>query len=361
MQKLLPKAAWRPVLSAPEKRSAASITTSTSEFMKTDLLVRRTRKHFPRLDVAQIKIAAIQKGGSDRKFYRIRCSAEQALILVKYNLEREENRHYVHIANFLSEHRIRVPEIYFHDADEALVWLEDLGERDLYSYRDESWLVRRAFYESALGQIATLHALREPVCIEMKQHLPAEFNSELYLWEQNYFFENCLGRLFKIEKSKLAHLASLPVLQEIADRLASFPRVLVHRDFQSQNILIRNGQAYLIDFQGMRPGLAEYDLASLLYDPYVDLPEDERAELTTYYRSRQLENGVAVNGDFNLKLQLCRMQRLMQALGAYGFLGLIKGHKHFLRYVPNAVRSLRGVAAKIENLQELEKTLRQLT
>ena len=118
--------------------------------MRTDLLVRRTRKHFPRLDFGEIKIAPIQKGGSDRKFYRIRCSPEQALILVKYNLEREENRHYVTIANFLTEHRIRVPEIYFHDADEGLIWLEDLGERDLYSYRDETWLVRRAFYESAL-------------------------------------------------------------------------------------------------------------------------------------------------------------------------------------------------------------------
>jgi N-acetylmuramate 1-kinase len=329
--------------------------------MRTDLLVRRTRKHFPRLDVAQIKVAAIQKGGSDRKFYRIRCSSEQALILVKYNREREENRHYVTIANFLIEHRIRVPDVYFHDPDEGLIWLEDLGERDLYSYRQESWLVRRAFYESALDQIAALHALPESVCIEMKHHLPAEFNSELYLWEQNYFFENCLGRLFKIEKAKLAQLSSLHVLQEIADRLASFPRVLVHRDFQSQNIIIRNGQAHLIDFQGMRPGLAEYDLASLLYDPYVNLAEIERAELTDYYRERQLEKAITINGDFDLKLRLCTMQRLMQALGAYGFLGLVKGHKHFLEHVTTAMHSLRRTVAEIEGLTELEKALRQLT
>jgi aminoglycoside/choline kinase family phosphotransferase len=307
--------------------------------------------HFPRLDVAEIKIAPIQKGGSDRKFYRIRCSPEQALILVKYNLEREENRQYVTIANFLAEHRIRVPEIYFHDADEGLIWLEDLGERDLYSYRDESWLVRRTFYESALDQTATLHALPESVCIEMKQHLPAEFNSELYLWEQNYFFENCLGRYFKIDKAKFAQLASLTALQEIVDRLASFPRVLVHRDFQSQNIIIRNAQAYLIDFQGMRPGLAEYDLASLLYDPYVDLPETERAELIAHYRGRQLESGIAINGDFDLKLRLCTMQRLMQALGAYAFLGLVKGNKKFLEYIPRAVRSLRDTVAQIEGLE----------
>jgi aminoglycoside/choline kinase family phosphotransferase len=317
--------------------------------------------HFPRLDVAEIRISPIQKGGSDRKFYRIQTSPEQALILVKYNLEREENRHYVTIANFLNEHRVRAPQIYFHDPEEGLIWLEDLGERDLYSYRDESWLVRRAFYESALDQIAILHALPESVCVEMKDHLPAEFNSELYLWEQSYFFENCLGRYFKVDKAKVAHLAALPALQEIAQRLTSFPRVLVHRDFQSQNIIIRNGQANLIDFQGMRPGLAEYDLASLLYDPYVDLSEPERVELIAYYRARQHKHGIKNNSQFDLKFRLCAMQRLMQALGAYGFLGLVKGHKHFLKHIPTAMKSLQRVTAEIDGLTELSETLRELT
>jgi len=328
--------------------------------MRNELLLRQTRMHFPRLDVAEIKISPVQKGGSDRKFYRIRCSAEQALILVKYNLEREENRHYVPIANFLGTHGIRVPEIYFHDPDEGLIWLEDLGECDIYSYRQESWLVRRAFYESALDQIATLHALPESVCVEMKEHLPAEFDAGLYRWEQNYFFKNCLGRYFKIDKVKLAPVAALPALQEIAQLLASFPRVLVHRDFQSQNIIMRNGQAYLIDFQGMRPGLPYYDLASLLYDPYVDLAEAERTELIAYYRSRQLENGITIDGDFDLKLRLCAMQRLMQALGAYGFLGLVKGHKHFLQHVPAAMKSLRCTVAKIGNIEPLDELLAEI-
>ncbi len=66
--------------------------------MRTDLLLRQTRMYFPRFDVDKVKITPIEKGGSDRKFYRVRCSPEQTLILVKYNLEREENRHYVEIA-----------------------------------------------------------------------------------------------------------------------------------------------------------------------------------------------------------------------------------------------------------------------
>src|SRR5467141_410150 len=328
--------------------------------MKTALLLRRTRMHFPRLNVDEIKIRPIEKGGSDRKFYRIHSAADQALILVKYNLEREENRHYVQIAKFLDSHGIRVPKIYFHDPTEGLIWIEDLGERDLYSYHDESWLVRRVFYESAIDEILKLHSLPESVCAEMKEHLPAEFNAALYRWEQKYFVDNCLARYFRIDESKRKELAVLPQLREIPKHLASLPRVLVHRDFQSQNIIIQNGQANLIDFQGMRPGLAEYDLASLLYDPYVKLSDAERAELIVYYRDRQLENGSTVDGDFDFKLRLCAMQRLMQALGAYSFLGLVKGHKHFLQYIPNALSSLRAVVATIESLQLLASFLAEV-
>ena len=103
----------------------------------------------------------------------------------------------------------------------------------------------------------------------------------------------------------------------------------------------------------MRPGLAHYDLASLLYDPYVEIAEKEREQLIAYYRDRQLENGITIDGDFHLTLRLCAMQRLMQALGAYGFLGLVRGHKHFLQYIPNALRSLCAVVANIDGLEPL--------
>jgi aminoglycoside/choline kinase family phosphotransferase len=313
--------------------------------------------HFPLFEVAEIKIRPIEKGGSDRKFYRIRCSPNHTLILVKYNLEREENRHYVEIAKFLEAHGIRGPKIYFHDATEGLIWIEDFGERDLYSYRHDSWLVRRAFYEEALDQVFKLHSLPESVCLEMKEHLPAEFNAALYRWEQRYFFNNCLGRYFKVSESQRKELAALPGLREIAKHLAALPRVLVHRDFQSQNIIIQNGQANLIDFQGMRPGLAEYDLASLFFDPYVELSVAERSELIGYYRQKQTDNGPRVDPRFDDTLQLCAMQRLMQALGAYGFLGLVRGNTTFLQYIPRALRSLREIVAKIDDLKPLNSFL----
>jgi len=317
--------------------------------------------HFPRLEEAKVKITPIEKGGSDRKFYRVRCSPEQTIILVKYNLEREENRHYVEIAEFLAAHKISAPKIYFHDPAEGLIWIEDLGKTDLWSHRGESWMVRRSFYESALGEIVKLHCLPENETQTIRKNLPAEFDAALYRWEQNYFFENCLGRFFGAAPEELSELASLESLGQIADNLAERPRVLVHRDFQSQNIIIRNGQAHLIDFQGMRPGLAEYDLASLLFDPYVTFSRAECEELLADYEAKRAAAGRAVTSDSREVFRLCGIQRLMQALGAYGFLGLVKGNQTFLDYIPAALESLRGLVGEIPELEKLSGTLERLS
>ena len=326
--------------------------------MNPNLLLQQTRIHFPRFE--QAKVTLIEKGGSDRKFYRVRSSPEHSLILVKYNLEREENRHYVQIDEFLVAHGMRAPKVYFHDEREGLIWIEDLGEADLRGFRNESWLVRRPLYESALEQIAILHTLPERAADEIQKALQPEFDASLYLWEQHYFFEHCLGRHFAVPEKELAELAALPVLRDIARRLASLPRILAHRDFQSQNIMLRNGHAYLIDFQGMRRGLAEYDLASLLYDPYVVVTAGERAELFRGYRAMRERCGEPLHRESEEVLRLCAMQRLMQALGAYGYLGLVKGNRVFLENIPSALGSLREIVAELPGLEKLHERLKIL-
>ena len=188
-----------------------------------------------------------------------------------------------------------------------------------------------------------------------------EFDAALYRWEQSYFFENCLGRFFGIEPEELSGLAALPSLGRIAEELAQRPRVLVHRDFQSQNIIIRNGQAHLIDFQGMRPGLAEYDLASLLFDPYVTLLARRMRGAAGRLRNKACGAGRPVAPDWRSIFRHCGIQRLMQALGAYGFLGLVKGNKAFLDHVPAALASLRGLVAEIPELEKLSVVLERVS
>jgi N-acetylmuramate 1-kinase len=323
--------------------------------MLSDNLIEQTVTRFPRFAPGDIEIEPVEKGGSDRKFYRLRVTGD-SLILAKYGHQREENRHYAAIAQFLASLGVRVPRIYFHDPAEGLIWMEDLGESDLWSYRAQPWPARSALYRSALDQVFVLHSRAMDALAKSPLTVQAEFNAELYRWEQNYFFENCLGRYFGVDADSIAARSDRPALDRIAETLAAQPRVLVHRDFQSQNIMIaphRDGQACLIDFQGMRPGLPQYDLASLLYDPYVALTPAQREELLNYYIAKCIDAGIRVPENFHAIFDLCALQRLMQALGAYGFLGLVKERTHFLAHIPSALASLCEVVGRIDGLENL--------
>ena len=320
-------------------------------------LIEQTMSRFPRYAKGKIRIDALEKGGSDRKYYRIRVTDEHSLILVRYGTSREENRYYCAIAEFLAGLGIHVPEIYHHDEQERLIWMEDLGETDLWAYRGEGWKTLRGYYGLALDEMAALHSRGHEALAEAGLKLQAEFNKELYDWEQNYFFENCAGRVFGRAGGPGADAEKLC---EIARLLAEKRRVLVHRDFQSQNVLIDRGEAWLIDFQGLRPGLPQYDLASLVYDPYMRLGSDEREELINAYIGKVLDAGGEIEADFRQTLDLCAMQRLMQALGAYGFLGLVKERAAFLDHIPAALESLRDVLDRIPGLAATRNLVGQL-
>ncbi len=322
-------------------------------------VIDHTIENFPDYKHGDFEVTAVEKGGSDRKFYRIRAT-DHSMIMVKYSGHKEENRHYVDIARYLTSCGVQVPHVYLHDPVEGLIWMQDLGEQDLWSHREDPWVTRRPLYESALIEVFKMHSAATRKLEGCGLTLEREFNEQLYLWEQGYFFEHCLGNYFQIPTDEVLRLSRLGALQNAAVRLANLPRVLVHRDFQSQNILIRNGTAWLIDFQGMRPGLAQYDVASLLFDPYVSLESSERSELLGFYQRLARRSGVDVPADFEEIFCWCALQRLMQALGAYGFLGLQKGRTDFLAHIPAARRSLRETASQLDGLDEFVRVLDSL-
>jgi aminoglycoside/choline kinase family phosphotransferase len=323
-----------------------------------DAFLEQTAFRFPNFQRDHIQIEPLEKGGSDRKYYRIALKADASLILVKYGSQREENRHYCEIATFLSSLNIRVPAIFHHDEAEHLIWMEDLGTQDLWHFRAEPWSTRQALYRSALEQAVMLHTANNSET--SGPQFQKAFDADLYLWEQSYFFENCAERVFKSPAAALTSPAEQALLCDVAHTLASLPRSLVHRDLQSQNIMVHNAQAYLIDFQGMRPGLPHYDLASLLFDPYVSLTHEERNSLLDDYILICSEAGYAVPANFRSIFPLCALQRLMQALGAYGFLGIVRERPHFLSHIPTALTSLREVVSQIKGLENFHSRLATL-
>ncbi len=179
------------------------------------------------------------------------------------------------------------------------------------------------------------------------------FDSGLYRWERDYFRENFVEGVCGIRFDGSFESGLEGELSSLADRLSGTKPSLVHRDLQSQNVMIRDGEPYLIDFQGMRFGSLFYDLGSLINDPYVEFSDGEIDELLSFYYGlgeRDFEWSA-----FQDLFWEASAQRLMQALGAYGFLGLKKGLKAFLGHIPAGLRNLHRATSHVTSLPRLQE------
>ncbi len=299
------------------------------------------------------EISPVGRGGSDRDYFRVMMpSKKQTVILMRYGGMYKENDYYASIAGFLKEQGISVPEIYRHDPQKRLILMEDLGNTDLYSLRERPWRERRTLYEQTLRIVAKMHPIRQGQ-IPVGLRLMEAYDEKLYRWERNYFIENLVRNVCGITLDETESNALEKELGALAGRLLKAGVSLIHRDLQSQNVMIKDKKPVLIDFQGMRFGSLFYDLASLLYDPYVKFPGKKREDLLRFYFdiSGQAYSWKSFQ---NLFVQ-GSAQRLMQALGAYGFLGLRRGKPHFLSYIPRGLENLYEVTAMAGNLRLLNE------
>ncbi|MEN6373195.1 MAG: phosphotransferase [Smithella sp.] len=303
------------------------------------------------LGVPTWEMTPIKKGGSDRSFFRVVLPEKSSFIFMHYGTDVAENACWAGINNFLADIGVCVPRIIAQDAHLHFMLLEDLGDTDLWSQRSLPWEQRRNYYFQVLQQIRKLHAF-DPAGLPPGLQLAEGYSEELYHWEHNYFLENFVGAVCRLELSP-SYIRDLEQeLSDLIDRLQKIEPSLIHRDLQSQNIMLKNGQVVLIDFQGMRKGCLFYDLGSLICDPYVTLTEQEQDELISFYYD--LMKPSYSRKEFVTNFREASVQRLMQALGAYGFLGLKKNKPDFLKHIDNGIRNLLQVATVAKTLPVLK-------
>ena len=276
----------------------------------------------------------VAEGASGRCIMRThRCPG---VIGIYWTDARADNAAFVPAARGLHRAGVAVPAVL---AERALgggcgaCLVEDLGTKSLLSLREAPAAERAAAYRAALR---TLHRLHH-TCPDWELQPP--FDAALYRWEQDYFATHFLGR--HLGRPEAAGFADTAACRELAAWLGELPRMPVHRDCQSQNIILCCGEACFIDFQGMRMGRPEYDLASLLYDPYMQLPAAERDELLAYYLSLGADY---VRPD---ALTACGLQRLMQALGAFANIGYNRGHAWYRSLIPRGAAMLAELARSV--------------
>lgn len=300
---------------------------------------------------APLEIFPLAGRGSDRAFYRLFWDRDSA-ILVHYDVQRAENTCYADLALFLHEIGVPAPRLIRHDPHRFLLLMEDLGDLDLFSFRGAPWETRRDLYCRTLAIVNRLHSFPVEQFPSGRVKMMEGFSLGLYRWERDYFREHFVKEVCGVELDSARALELEAELSALAERLNGAKRCLVHRDLQSQNVMARGGQPFLIDFQGLRLGNPLYDLGSLLLDPYVDFSEDERGELLSFYyglSSRDLDSSAFQNCFWE-----AAAQRLMQALGAYGFLGRRKRLSAFLAHIPAGLRNLDLAAGRVSSLPRLQ-------
>jgi aminoglycoside/choline kinase family phosphotransferase len=306
-----------------------------------NILEKLFEQHF-RLRVKQVRPLQGQLGGSGRKIIRL-TGEKVSSIGILYDV-REENVAFLEFSRHFRKHGLPVPEIYAEDLDRGAYLEEDFGDTSLFEFlsRNRSGenialpvvdAYRRVIATLPRFQVEAGRDLNYKVCYPRDS-----FDRQSIAWDLNYFKYYFL-RLAGIPFSEQALEDDFESLTEF---LLSAPReYFLYRDFQSRNIMLRDGQPFFLDYQGGRRGALQYDVASLLYDAKADLPPELRQQLLDHYLDT-LAGFVDVKREEFLRHYYAYVYiRIMQALGAYGFRGFYERKVHFLQSVPYALKNLR--------------------
>jgi aminoglycoside/choline kinase family phosphotransferase len=327
------------------------------ESMSIDVLKKLFEQHF-RSAAARMQPLQGDLGGSGRKIIRLSNDSARA-VGVLYG-GREENVAFLEFSKHFHRHGLPVPEIYGEDLDHGAYLEEDLGDTTLFEflYKNRSGdTIAPAVVEAYRKVVAVLPRFQVEAARDLDYSFcypAASFDRQSITWDLNYF------------KYYFLRLAGIPfnehALEKDFNRLADFlleaPRdYFLYRDFQSRNVMLRDGQPFFVDYQGGRKGALQYDIASLLFDAKADLPPDLREHLLYDYL-RALANFIPVDREAFLSYYYPYVYvRIMQALGAYGYRGFFERRAHFLQSVPYALKNIRWLLHNVQLPIELPTLL----
>ncbi|MGN0227516.1 MAG: phosphotransferase [Paludibacteraceae bacterium] len=307
----------------------------------------------------------ILQQGSNRVYTRETDSEGRSVIRVE-GTNRDENRAFIYMARHFHALGLPVPQVYSVAEDGMSYTQEDLGDTLLFDAirhgretgsfsEEERTLLERALRALAHVQVEGAQDFDWTVCFPVP-----EFDERSIRWDLNYF-KYCFLKATRLEFSE-------PDLEDDFDRMVSNLTAersdretvlqqsgptaersfFLYRDFQSRNVMIRDGQPYFIDFQGGRKGPTQYDVASFLWQAKANIPSALRDELIDAYLDElekieiSTHHSPLTNRDsWKESLKHFVLFRTLQVLGAYGFRGYFERKQHFLESVPNAIRNLR--------------------
>jgi len=303
--------------------------------------------------------------GSKRSFMRIIPSYTGNTYVVMENFPAnedlaKENSAYLMINKHIFNKGLPVPEIYRFDLTNGWFIIEDLGNRSLQDYALNN-KDRMALYEKTIDilfqfQIEGARDFNTDWCYQTRIY----DKSVMRRYEADYFRDSFLSNYLGMKMDWMKLDGQFDYLSSIASRADN--QFLLHRDFQSRNIMVNNNQPGILDWQAARLGPLSYDLASILIDPYVNLSAKEKRHLYLQYLSLMKGHEPSWIEPFKGYFPYLAVQRNLQILGAFSFLSRVQGKAYFANYIAPALISLRQLLdeladPKLSYLKDLAHSL----
>lgn len=310
------------------------------------------KRAFPGCVCKKIECSKLKGDGSDRKWYRL-AAAGRSIVMVDHGIRKEpgisEIDSFVLIGRHLYDKKIAVPRIYLYDTFSGIVFLEDLGDVNLQTIVKANKKIL-SYYKSIIKLLIKMSIVGVKEFDRSWTYQTPYYDKEVILENEcRYFVDAFLRRYLKLNICCDDFKDEFILL---ADKALEFSvNGFMHRDFQSRNIMIKDRKPYFIDFQGGRIGPIQYDLASLLIDPYVALPRHVQDQLLDYCFDK-LSSYIHIDKKrFCLCYKYCAITRNLQILGAFGYLSRVKGKTYFERFIPAAIESLKYNLSAVEDTQ----------
>ncbi|MCJ8500814.1 sugar phosphate nucleotidyltransferase [Desulfatitalea alkaliphila] len=300
---------------------------------------------FARPPEGPVRCRPLQGDGSDRRWFRLQ-SGRHSLVMVDHGIRTQRDAclevdAFVAIGRHLHARGVAVPRIHGYDTFAGLVFLEDLGDRHLQTVVQNAAVGEIGDrYREVIDRWRTMALAGAEGFDTAWTYQSAFYDRRLILQRECRYFLEAFVQGYLGLQVPYDHLAA--EFDALADyTLAAAWNGFMHRDLQSRNIMLGPRGVCFIDFQGGRVGPLQYDLASLLIDPYVNLPHRLQADLLDY-ALRRLQRRCDVPPDlFRKGYAACTVTRGLQMLGAFAFLSRVKGKMHFAAHIPTALATLR--------------------
>lgn len=295
-----------------------------------------------RFDSVPLSVVRLTGDGSNRVYYRL-CGGEGSVIGA-VGVSLEENRAFLALSKAFEAAGVAAPRVLAVSSDERCYLQDDLGDVSLYSALGEArekGVFAACDVELLCGVMAQLPKIQfeVPAHFDFSQCYPvSEFNERTIMWDLNYF-KYCFLKGVGVEFNENVLEEEFVKLVELL--LSDNDNVFLYRDFQSRNVMLADGKPFFIDFQGGRRGPVYYDVASFVGQARAKYTQEAvDAMLDTYLQALSAYKPID-RGYFMNMLQLFRIFRLLQNLGAYGYRGLFERKKAFVESIPAALAQLK--------------------